>query len=258
MSLAFPQPDLPFALLCLTVVIAGVARGLSGFGTGLVVAPVAAALYGPQVAVPMLVVLDSLPTIPMTLPAMRVARWSEVLPVLLGLALFLPAGVFILSHAEAGLLRWTISIAVLASAAILATGWRYRGPRDPSVSFGVGGFAGLLSGIASIPGPPVIFYWMASDMGAAIVRANLLTLFLLSECLSIVSFWVAGLFDGEVVGLGLAAIPPYFAGLLAGARLHGMATEATFRRLTLGLVVLSGLLALPPAGEALRRALGQI
>lgn len=258
MTLTFPQPDPSFALLCLTVVVAGVARGMSGFGTGLIVTPVAASLYGPQVAVPMLVILDSLPTIPVTLPALRKATWPEVLPVLLGLALLLPVGVFVLSHADAKFLRWTISVAVLASAAVLAMGWRYQGPRGPSVSFGVGGLAGLLSGVASIPGPPVIFYWMASDMAAAVVRANLLTLFLLSEGLSIVSFWVAGLFDAEVVGLGLAAIPPYFAGLVAGSRLNGMATDATLRRVTLGLVVLSGLIALPPTGEALDRALSRL
>lgn len=39
-----PELDLSLALLTLTVLVAGVVRGLSGFGTGLIVAPIAGAL----------------------------------------------------------------------------------------------------------------------------------------------------------------------------------------------------------------------
>ena len=50
MSLEFPALDVPFLALIATVIVAGVARGMSGFGSGMIIAPVAAAIYGPQVA----------------------------------------------------------------------------------------------------------------------------------------------------------------------------------------------------------------
>ena len=39
------------------VTVAGVARGMSGFGTGMIVAPIAAALYSPRWALVILVVM---------------------------------------------------------------------------------------------------------------------------------------------------------------------------------------------------------
>jgi uncharacterized membrane protein YfcA len=114
---ALPPFDAALAALLATVLVAGVARGLSGFGTGMIVAPVAGALYGPQVAVVVIVVMDSLPVLPVTLPALRIARWREVLPVTAGLMLLLPVGIWLLREGDPVVLRWAISLAVLACAA---------------------------------------------------------------------------------------------------------------------------------------------
>ena len=84
MGVDFPAFDGPFLALVVTVVVAGVARGMSGFGSGMIIAPVAAAIYGPQVAVPMVAILETFPTIPITIPALPLARWREVLPVTVG------------------------------------------------------------------------------------------------------------------------------------------------------------------------------
>jgi uncharacterized membrane protein YfcA len=128
---------------------------------------------------------------------------------------------------------------------VLATGYRYRGPRNIATSLGVGGVAGVLSGIASIPGPPVIAYWIASDYPALIVRANLLSLFLISNFVSATNIWAAGLFQRDVVITGLFCMPPYFIGLLIGWRFFGLASERTYRLVTFGLILLSAFLALP-------------
>lgn len=58
------------------------------------VSPVAAALYGPKVALVALVIMDSLSTIPVTIPVLGIARWKEGLPVgpavMLGVAAAIP------------------------------------------------------------------------------------------------------------------------------------------------------------------------
>lgn len=247
-----PMPDAALAALLATVLVAGIARGLSGFGTGMIVAPVAGALYGPQAALVVIVIIDSLPVLPVTLPAFRQALWREVLPVAGGLFVMLPAGVMLLKSADPVTMRWLISLSILACAAALWNGWTWRGPRNAAVATGVGGVAGLLGGMASIPGPPVILYWLAADLPAALLRANLLTLFFLGEVLSIGNLWAAGLFGREPVMLGVAAAPAYCAGLWLGARLYGLASEATYRRVTFGLIVSAAVLALPATGSLLR------
>ncbi|MEP4752117.1 MAG: sulfite exporter TauE/SafE family protein, partial [Nitratireductor sp.] len=103
-----PDFDLSLAILLGTVLVGGIARGMSGFGTGMIVVPVAAALYGPKAALVIVVLIDTLPIIPVTIPALKVARWREVLPVLAGLGLLLPVGIQILKWGDPTVLRWLI------------------------------------------------------------------------------------------------------------------------------------------------------
>ena len=103
-----PPLDLSMMTLLAVVLVAGVAKGLSGFGTGMIVAPVAGALYGPKAALVIVVIIDSLPSVPVTVPALRIARWQEVLPVTLGLFLLFPGGIWLLTHVDETVLRWMI------------------------------------------------------------------------------------------------------------------------------------------------------
>lgn len=231
--------------LLAVVAVAGVARGMSGFGTGMIVAPVAAALYSPRWAIVILVVIDLLPIIPITIPALRIARWREVLPIFAGLFLFFPVGLYILRNSDPVLLRWGISAAIFACVIMLWSGWRYSGRRTNPLSLATGSVAGVLSGIASIPGPPVLVYWLASAYSAAIIRANLLVLFFLAEFVSVGNLALAGMFERGPVMVALAATPVYFAGLLVGGRLFGLASERTYRLVTYWLIVLAAALALP-------------
>jgi uncharacterized membrane protein YfcA len=250
--------DTSFYLLATTIMLAGIARGLSGFGTGLIVVPVAAALYDPVMAVVIVVIIDSLPIVPLTLPVLKHVHWREVLPVTLGLALFIPVGIMVLKLGDPQILRWTISIIILVCAVFLWKGWRYHGPRTWPVSTAVGAVSGLLGGIASIPGPPVIMYWMASAAPAFIIRANLMALFMLAEVFAFANQWAAGFLTAERVWLGAAMAPLYMTGLAIGWLLYGRSADATYRRITFSLVVASALLAMPPVGQALRSVIGAL
>lgn len=241
----FPALDLPLAVLLAVVFVAGIARGLSGFGSGMIVGPVAGAIYGPPAALAIMSIIDSLPAVPVTIPAMKIARWREVIPVFFGLLIVFPAGIYVLTTTDVIYLRWFIAIAIFASVAVLVSGYRYRGPRNVPISLGIGGVSGFMSGVASIPGPPVIAYWLASDLPVAIVRANLLTFFLMGEFVTIANIWFAGLFSAPVVAVGLLCVPPYFGGLIIGSRFFGMASERTYRVVTFLLILMSAFLALP-------------
>ncbi|MCT7377276.1 sulfite exporter TauE/SafE family protein [Chelativorans salis] len=253
-----PVLDQNLALLLAAVAVAGVARGLSGFGTGMIVTPIAAALYDPITAVVLIVIIDSLPMLPVTIPVLKIARWREVLPILAGLGVFVPVGIYILKHGDPALLRWFICLTILVCVLALWRGWRYRGPRSLPISFSVGGLAGVLSGIASLPGPPVIVYWLATALPAAIVRANLLALFFLSEFLSIGNLWAAGLFEMPRLMLGLTATPFYLTGLLLGWGLYGRSSEQVYRRFTFALVVAAALIAMPTSEYVVRAAISAL
>lgn len=241
----FPAFDLPFAVLLLVILVAGVARGLSGFGNGMIVAPVAGAIYGPKAALALIVLIDSLPIIPVTLPALRIARWREVLPVALGLFICFPLGVRLLVNGDETALRWLICLAIFSCVAVLWSRWTYRGPRNMATSLGVGSVAGLLSGMAQVPGPPVIAYWMTAGFPAALVRANLLTLFFIGEFVALGNLWIAELFNWEIAMRALVATPIYIAGIVGGTFAFSAGGERLYRIATFVLILLAALLALP-------------
>lgn len=229
----------------IAVAVAGVVRGFSGFGTAMIVGPVAAAAYNPQAAVVIILIIDALPILPLVVPALRKVDMREIAPVVAGYALALPLGIWFLVTWEPTPLRWFMSIVIFIVVAVLWSGWHYRGPRTVPVRLGVGGVAGFLGGSTSASGPPVILYWMALRTGAGQVRANLLVFLMATEILAFVGFFLSGLLTGPAVSVGIVASPVYLVALLVGARLFGLASEVTYKRIALIIVLVAAVLAMP-------------
>ena len=244
--------DPAFQTVLFAVIIAGAARGFSGFGSGMIVAPVAAAMFSPQVALIMLVVMDSWPAIFPTIVARKKVQWNEVLPILAGFVLALPLGIAFIKYGDPTLLRWFISLIILVSVSVLWSGWQYRGPRNYPISAGVGALCGFLGGSTQIPGPPAIIYWMATKTGAGIVRANILMLFFVTEFISMGGYYLGGLFNWHSALKGIIASPIFFLGILIGSKLFTMASEQTFRTITFLLILCSAIMSVPILDNVLR------
>ncbi len=237
------NPD--FQILLAVVIIAGVARGFSGFGTGMIVAPVTAAIYSPQVALVFLAVMDSWPSAFPAIRARKLVNWSEIRPILLGFVIALPLGIAFVKYYDPILLRWFISGIIFISVILLWSGWQYRGPRNFATSSFIGTMCGFLSGSTQIPGPPAIIYWMATRTGAGIVRANILMLFLVTEYISLGGFYLSWLFTRDAAIKGLLASPFYLIGIIIGTGMFGLASEQTYRRFTFILILASATFSLP-------------
>lgn len=237
--------DAAFFVVLAAVLVAGVVRGFSGFGTAMIVAPIGAAAFSPQTAVVIIAVVDTLPMIPLILSAWRKVDWRQLAPVVTGYALALPLGLWFLTAGDPTVLRWFMSIVIFIVVIVLWSGWYYTGPRSLPVRLSVGGMSGFLGGAASISGPPVILYWMALRTGAGLVRANLIIFLASAQLFAIAGLYVAGLFTQQSVGLGIAYMPAYLVALLIGARLFGRASEETYKRVALIIVLCAAVLAMP-------------
>lgn len=237
--------DPAFLALLGIVAIGGLVQGFSGFGAGMVIGPVAAALYSPQSAVVILFVVGTLPMIPLVVGALGKVQLREILPILVGFGLTMPLGVWFLKTGDTTVLRWFISITILLAVAVLWSGWRYTGPRNPAVNVGVGAASGFLGGAASIAGPPVILYWMALRTGSGHVRANLIVFLTLSAVFTALGLVVSGIVTTDRLARGIACSPVFIAALFIGARLFGLASDSTYRRIAYTIVTLAAVLALP-------------
>ena len=112
------------ALLALAVVIAGLVRGFAGFGSAMIIMPVASSVLPPIEAVIFLVAAELVGPLPNAPAALRAGRPREVGRLVLGAALALPVGLWVLSLIEPTAFGWIISGIVLTLLALLLTGGR--------------------------------------------------------------------------------------------------------------------------------------
>ncbi len=225
--------------------IAGLARGFSGFGSALIFIPLASASVGPLLAAPMLMMIDGVGALGMIPDAWRRADRRGVFVMSVGALLAVPFGTWALTHIDPTSIRWGISLAILFLIGLLASGWRYGGqPRD-GVTVAVGAVSGLLNGAAQIGGPPAIAYWLGSVATPQLVRANMVLFLAISEAFAVIAYARAGVFSWFAVGLSLVAGPAYILGLAVGTRMFGLASVIVFRRICYALIALAALGSLP-------------
>jgi uncharacterized membrane protein YfcA len=230
-----PRP-LEMVLIVSVVAAAGVVRGFTGFGAGLLMVPAIAMVLGPVVAVPLVVLLECGAAVQLVPGALRQARWRTVAPLGLAALVAIPVGSRALVLVEPHLLRRLIGAVVVVFVIALAAGWRSRRRPTTGVSLATGAASGLLTGAAGIGGPPVILFYLSGPDAPQYTRASLICYFAITQAVALVAFAVGGLLVSRVLIGGLVLFPVLALGLFVGTRLFGHADERVFRGLALGLL----------------------
>jgi uncharacterized membrane protein YfcA len=229
-------PELVAAALAIATA-AGAVRGITGFGGALVMTPPLAFLFGPALAVPVALLLESLVAAPMLVQTRRQVRWQAVGPILATACVTVPLGGYILVTTDPHTLRRGIAAIVIAFSLLLLRGWRYHGRQRLGTSVALGALSGTMAGATSIGGPPVILYLLSGPDPVPVTRANL-TLFVAATSLAaLVALWANGVLGPRAALAGLALAPFYFAGLVAGTRAFARFNDARFRQFTLLLLI---------------------
>jgi uncharacterized membrane protein YfcA len=239
-------------VLAVVALVAGCARGFSGFGGALIFVPVASAVVGAKLAVPLLLIVDIVLTPGLIPIAWRNTDRPNVGVMAAGAVLGVPLGTYLLTHMEGTTIRWAIAGIVVVLLVLLMSGWRYHGRPHASLTTAVGLTSGLFSGAAQVGGPPVVAYWLGGNFTPQTVRANIVLYFAISSLLSVASYLVAGIITWKTVQLSLMIGPAFALGLFAGARLFSLANEIVFRRICYSLIAAAAIIGLPVLDGVLR------
>lgn len=221
----------------LIAALAGVVRGVTGFGGAMVMAPPLALLLGPKITVPVVLLLESLAAAPQVLQTRGLVRWRVVAPMLAATCLTVPLGGYFLATAEPHVVRRATALVVIVFSLLLLRGWRYRGAQRTGTGVALGGLSGAMLGATSIGGPPVILYLLAGPDRIEVTRANL-TLFVAGSCIAgLALLWAQGVLDPAGAWAALWLAPGYYGGLVVGTRLFARFDDARFRQFTLLLMI---------------------
>lgn len=215
-----PDVTLLAATVGLAVLSGAALQAATGFGFGLVAAPLLFAAVGPEEAVGLMMVLG-LEVNLLTLMAERrrpepLAREAALL-----LAWSVPgmlAGVAVLRSLDATALQVVVTVGVLSSLAVRRL--RPRSGRPPGWALPAAGLAGgALNTATSTSGPPLVLYLLRRGVRPAQARDTLTVLFLAFSVLGAGALAVTRTAEA-VPGAGWVAalVPLVLAGHLAGRR----------------------------------------
>lgn len=244
LSVIFPTPW-HFLAACLALLVAELVYVLLGFGAGLIAVGTLALVLPELRDVVVLILLVNLPAEAFVVwTSRRHIRWRGLSLLLVGIAVGIPAGAWILRFGEPSFLLNVLGLVLVAIGAVFLLVKDEVRINIPPLANPVTGLAsGLLTGLFGTGGPPLILHFRLLGVSKAAFRGNLMALFLLMTAVRLPSYCIVGLITPQRLIAALTVLPAVIAGALIGNRIHLDLSERAFRRLvSVGLVVLGVLL----------------
>jgi uncharacterized protein len=230
------------------VFAAAVLRGFTGFGFGLAAVPLLSLALPPAEVVPLVVTLQVAVGVAGLRNAWAECDWRAVRLLLPGLVLGVPAGLVILTTLPANPVRLAIGAIIAGSVWLVHRGVRL--PPNPSrlISLGVGVVSGVISGLASMGGPPVVVYLLALGHTAMRMRSTAIVYFMLAGCVSFVPMAAHGMITRDTLLWAGASLPVLFGGSYVGGWAFVRSSPRRHRMVALASLTA---LAILPVGRAL-------
>lgn len=225
------------AIAFVIAALAGLIRGITGFGGAMVMSPPFALILGPIIMVPAVLLLESVAAAPMVVHTRRSVRWKVIGPIVLAACVAAPLGTYVLVSADPQVLRRVVAAIVIVFSALLLRGWRYGGRQRVATGTGLGMLSGAMASATSIGGPPVILYLLAGPDPIEVTRANLTFFVAVISAAGVATLAIAGKLDPRALWIFAALAPAYYGGMVVGTRAFTRFDDRRFRRLTLFLMM---------------------
>ena len=197
-------------------------RGLTGFGMAIILVPLLGLNMAPGEAVVLGILLQLLIGPVGIKVIMADADRTTAVPISLLAMASTPIGMFALNATTPDLARILITtVAVGAFVAVLLPK-QAEGHQPGRLAVGGTGIAaGILTGFAAMPGPPVVPFYFRRHLEPRVTRASMLLIFFATAVAgSLAALWV-GIATWRLFLLSVLLFPPMWLGNLVGARHFG-------------------------------------
>lgn len=187
----------------------------------------------------------------------RSVNWSALRQTATGTVFGVAAGVFLLTWLSGNavlVLRLLLGIVVIACALlVLRPAQALREPSSRGAFFATGLLSGVLGGLFSASGPPLVYQFYRQPMTLDAVRDTLVALLAVGSALRLLMVVGSGQFSVAALGLGALAVPVVL-GVAWWMKRHPPPWQrATVLRMVSVLLVLTGVGLMAPAVQGLIR-----
>lgn len=235
-----------YLLLLGIVAFASYAQAVTGFAFGLILMGSAILLnLAPVATMAILISLLSLCNCAVALYRnYRNLDRQLILPSLLASSVFLLLGYWILtvlSARDAYWLQIILGLAIVLSSLLLIFRPRPQVRRSRTSSFlFFGGIAGLMSGLFSTSGPPLVYQFYRQPIAQKVIRDSLLLIFAITSIQRLTVVAVTGELTRALLLLAFSALPPVLVFTWLGRRWPPPVSDHTLRRFAFSLLLLAG------------------
>jgi uncharacterized protein len=231
-------------LMALGIFAGAVVSGFTGFAFSAVAGAVLLHVLPPSEAVPLMMVCSILVQALALVSLRREIEWRGSARLIVGGLFGLPFALHGLLNADPTLFRIGFGMFLAAYAAYTlfrpAVRW-LRHVQRPHYDVAIGLAGGLVGGLTAMPGAvPTVWYDLRGF--AKMRQRGLVQPYITAMQTAALAFLAAsGMLPASLVGQLLPSLAPLAAGTLVGLALFGRVDDAMFRRVLLGVLLVSGL-----------------
>ena len=228
--------SISFLIASIVTVAAGFMRGFVGVGSGMLMAPIFAIIFGPRDTVAMIIIMELIVTAQLLPTVYARIEWRMIAPMGAIAILFMPAGSWLLVTIDADLMARGIALVVLIFVVLLMIDWRYQGEKRLVSILAIGAVSGVMIAATSLGNPPVILYLLSSQDSSATNRANFTGYFAITLVVLLTLMVATGLVTISAVFRASLLLPVFMLSAWVGGRYFQKSSERLYRRVALGLL----------------------
>ena len=219
-------------------------RGLTGFGMAIILVPLLGLVIRPDKAVVLAILLQFLIG-PVGIKTIIADSDRPSSLMIAGFAvLATPFGLWLLAHTAPDVARLLISFIAIGAfiLVILPKGQGVVPGRAVTAATGVA--AGVLTGFAAMPGPPVVPYYLRGAFTPVTARASMMLIFFATAIAGTIASTLLGLATLPLILLAVALFVPMFIGNHLGQMAFGRVSPTIWRSMVALLLGVAGIAAL--------------
>ena len=230
-------------LVAVAVFASATIQSTTGFGFALLAVPLMAIVIPAEEAVVLCGAFSLLTASTQAFTERAHAVRPVATRLLIGALLGAPVGLAVLTVTTGRQLRFFLAAVIFAFLLLTLRGFSLH-RAGPAVDLGAGVVAGVLNTSLSTNGPPIVMALHAREMPPDPFRGTIAAVFTGSNIIAVTLFAATGRYDRDSLVLFLVALPALGIGFLVGTRLRRRFDPASFRRLVLQLLGVTGLITL--------------
>lgn len=213
----------------LAILLSGVLRGFTGFGSALFSVPVLSLMFSPAEAAPVVMGLQVLSGLQTLRRDSSYVDIKSALPLCITGAAFSVVGAALLVSLSPHIVKMAMGCIVLIAVVFLIVGWRFSKIPGLLATSAVGAMSGVLNGFSAMGGPPLIVFFLGGPFSPHAARATMTFIFMVQGGVSLATVAWLGDVRATTLLLTCALFPVLALGTWLGSQAFNVATPRIYR-----------------------------